>query len=341
VKVEQQAREPAGVDAGQGSPNGQTAHLLRRWAPRALGIALFAWALQRVGLAQVWATLAGADPRPLAPALLSAVPFVLLKSWRWTWLCAGLALPLARGAAFRFYAIGLWTGLVTPGQAGDFLKAWYLRARGAPLSRALLSCLLDRLFDLLALFGLGAVALLAVAGGAGGALTVALATLAVCVALAAAMTARWRAPVLALLGRATPRVARAWLARNEGLRSLATARLDARALAPTLALTALAWVLSLARVYLAFVAVGVRLPALAFLAVVTLATLAGLISVGGIGTRDAMLLVLAAPYGYSEGQALAMSFLILALHISNVIPGFFIWLREPLPDAEWRMRNAE
>ena len=305
--------------------------VIRRWGPRVLGVALFVWAVAAVGPGNVWRGLRAADWRPVAPAALAALPFIYVKAWRWARILAGLDIAVPLGAAFRYYSIGLWAGQVTPGQAGDFVKAWYVRARGAPLERALLSALLDRLFDFAALFAVGAAALLAFANDPRTLALVVAALVAVCAALAAAMTARWRAPLLALLGRVTPAALRDRAGRSAALRSLAAAQLDARHLAPVLALTAASWVLSLARIYLCFRAVGVRLSLLDFLLVSALTTLASLISIGGVGTRDVDLLALLAPFGYDGAQALAVSFLILALTISNMVPGFLIWLREPVP----------
>lgn len=305
---------------------------LRCWAPRALGIALFVLALASVGPARIWASLRLADPWPLIPAFLLALPFIAVKAWRWSGLVAGLDLPApGRAEAYRLYAIGLFAGQVTPGQAGDFMKAWYLRGRGAPLAAALLSCLLDRLFDLAALLGLGAVALLAVASGGGSLLVAAFGFVGACVALAAIMTDRWRAPLIALLGRALPGPLRARAAASPTLRSLATLRLDARRLWPALGWTALSWIIALGRVWLCFIALDIRLPLADFALVTVLQGVASLISIGGIGTRDVVLLTFLARYGYDSGRALALAFLILALNLSNIVPGFLLWFREPAP----------
>src|SRR4029450_1715915 len=88
-----------------------------------------------------------------APFLLSLAlypVFVAVKAWRWNLLMRNLnmqAPPL--GYSMILYMIGLFLGSATPGQSGDFIKAWYLRELGQPLAPGLFSILLDRLFDFL------------------------------------------------------------------------------------------------------------------------------------------------------------------------------------------------
>ncbi len=304
----------------------------RRWVPRLVGLLLFVFVLRSVGVVRVWSALRQADPWPLVPAVLATLPFLAVKSWRWAGLAAGLGTPrLSRWESFRLYAIGIWWGQATPGQAGDFVKAWYLRRQGAELAPALTSCVLDRLFDLVALFALGAVALFAYAGGGQSVVLVVVGLLIVCAAIAAAVTERWRTPLLAILGRLTPRPIRERVAKIALLQSLATLQLDAGQLLPALGWTVGSWVVSVGRLWLCFVALDVRLPFADFLILTVLQTVAGLISIGGIGTRDVVLVAFLAPRGYDGGQAIAISFLILALNLANIIPGFFLWLRDPVP----------
>jgi uncharacterized protein (TIRG00374 family) len=305
-----------------------------RWLVRGLGLFLFVGAVVAVGPANVWRGLRQADPWPLIPAFVIAVlPFVFGKSQRWGGLVGGLGLPhLGPWETFRLYAIGLWAGQVTPGQAGDFVKAWYLRSRGAALTPALLSCFLDRLFDLAALLVFTGVALVAVAGEGGqSVILIAAVLVATCVALAAVVTESWRRPLLDLLARVTPRSIRERLDAVPALHSLATLRLDARHLIPAVAWTAGTWLLSMVRVWLTFLALDVRLPVADFFLVTMLAGTAGILSVGGIGTRDVVLVAYLARFGYDGGTALALSFLMLALNLSNIVPGFLLWLREPVP----------
>lgn len=304
-----------------------------RWLVRCLGLFLFVGAVVAVGPANVWRGLRQANLWPLIPAfVLAMLPFVFGKSMRWGGLVGGLGLPhLGIWETFRLYAIGLWAGQVTPGQAGDFLKAWYLRSRGAALTPALLSCVLDRLFDLAALLLLTGVALVAVAGQGQSLILIVAILIGTCVALAAVVTDRWRRPVLDLLARVTPHPVRERLAAFPALQSLATLRLDARHLAPAVGWTAATWALSMVRVWLTFLALDVRLPLADFFLVTMLAGTAGIISVGGIGTRDVVMVAYLTRFGYDGGTAIALSFLMLALNLSNIVPGFLLWLREPVP----------
>ncbi len=325
------------AESPEPAPSGRAVVLLfaKRWGPRILGLLLFVFVLRTVGVGRVWAALRGADPWPLIPSVLATIPFIAVKSWRWAGLAAGLGTPtIGRLEAFRLYAIGLWWGQATPGQAGDFVKAWYLRRRGADLAAALTSCILDRLFDFVALFALSGIALLAYAGGGGSAILVILALVFVCAAIGAVVTERWRTPLLNFLARLTPRPLRERLAKVALLRSLAELQLDARELMPALAWTVASWIVSVGRVWLCFIAVDVHLPFADFMILTMLQTLAALISVGGIGTRDAVLLLFLRRYGYDDGQAIAISFLILGLNLANILPGFILWFRDPVPRGD-------
>jgi uncharacterized protein (TIRG00374 family) len=338
VSATKEIATPPGVPPEQPGPPRETqgrSGLLafaRRWGPRIVGLLLFVIVLRSVGVGRVWSSLREANPWLFLISALAMFPFIAVKSWRWAGLAAGLGTPrIGWWEAFRLYSIGLWWGQATPGQAGDFVKAWYLRRRGAALAPALTSCILDRLFDFVALFALSGIALFAYAGGGRSVIFVALALVLVCGAIGAVVTERWRTPLLAFLAKLTPRPIRERLAGIEMFRSLTELRLDAGQLIPALGWTAVSWAISLVRVWLCFIALGVRLPIADFLILTLLQTLAALISIGGIGTRDAVLVAFLDRYGYSGGQAIAISFLILGLNLVNILPGFILWLRDPVP----------
>lgn len=304
----------------------------RKWGPRLVGLLLFVIVLRSVGVGRVWTALREADPWLFLIASVALFPFIVVKSLRWAGLAAGLgSARIGWFEAFRLYCIGLWWGQATPGQAGDFVKAWYLRRHGGALAPALTSCILDRLFDFVALFALSGAALFVYADG-GRSIVLVVALLALVVgAIAAIVTERWRTPLLAFLARLTPRPIRERLAKIELLRSLAELRLDARQLLPATAWTLASWAISLFRVWLCFIALDVRLPFADFMILTLLQAIASLVSIGGVGTRDAVMVAFLDRYGYDGGQAIAISFLILGLNLVNILPGFFFWLRDPVP----------
>jgi uncharacterized membrane protein YbhN (UPF0104 family) len=171
-----------------------------------------------------------------------------------------------------------------------------------------------------------------VAGGGGRSMAlIVFVLLATCVALGGVVTERWRQPALAFLARVTPRAVRERLAGIPALHSLATLRLDARHLLPALGWTVGTWLLSMVRVWLCFIALDVHLPVADFFLVTMLAGTAGIISVAGLGTRDVVMVTYLGRFGYDGGTAIALSFLMLALNLSNIVPGFLLWLREPVP----------
>jgi uncharacterized membrane protein YbhN (UPF0104 family) len=88
---------------------------------------------------------------------------------------------------------------------------------------------------------------------------------------------------------------------------------------------------TLARIYLCFRAVDIRLPLVTFVAVVGLSSLAGLLSISGIGTRDWAMIALLGREHIGHETALAASFLILFLNLTNIVPGLIAWYRDPVP----------
>ena len=141
---------------------------LRRWLPRLIGLALSVVAIVVVGPRDVARGLRAANPWLVAIAAVAVFPLLAPKARRWQIVLADFGIALPWRDAFRFYAIGLWAAIVTPGQLGDGLKAWYVQSRGGNLAPALASVVVDRLFDVLMLLAAAALGV-AVYGAAFGA----------------------------------------------------------------------------------------------------------------------------------------------------------------------------
>lgn len=304
----------------------------RAWAIRIAGTALFAlllvWLDLRgdLPLEDVWATLSRADVALVLLSIALYVPFLAVKTARWRLVSGDMRMPVGWGDAWRIYAIGLAAGTFTPGQAGDTLKAWYLERMGYPLGRAFGGSVLDRLFDVA---GLAVIGLLGVAvyGQRFAGQTPALVA--------------WALACAVLLGLAAYNPTRTW-AVNQVRRRLSKLRArdaDAGNAEPwSLSRSTLGWVvvltvagfgLSILRVWLLAGAVGVWLGPLEVAGYVGLTTAAALVpvSVGGIGTRDAVSALALTQVGHAAADGVAVSALILLLNASQAVAGWLVWLR--------------
>jgi uncharacterized protein (TIRG00374 family) len=304
--------------------------LAKVWLPRLVAVGLLVWSIQRAGLENVVRSLAAADGLSIAVAVALVIPFLWARAARWRVILSDLGIDIGLALACRLYAVGLFFGTVTPGQAGDALKAWFLSRRGHSLALSLLSCVLDRLFDVFVLAAIATTALVVfwpneqtqwVVGA-----TVVVGVLAMLVFLTrpAVRVVITRLPLVRLVWSPLERRVR----RFDWGPPLLDSGLRSRTLAVSLALTVVGFAVTMSRVYLTFHAVGVDLPPLTFLAVASVTVFASLISVAGVGSRDIALIAMFAPFGYSEQQAVAASFLILFLTFTNVVPGFVVWLTQ-------------
>jgi glycosyltransferase 2 family protein len=301
---------------------------LRRWLPRLIGLALSVVAIVVVGPRDVARGLRAANPWLVAIAAVAVFPLLAPKARRWQIVLADFGIALPWRDAFRFYAIGLWAAIVTPGQLGDGLKAWYVQSRGGNLAPALASVVVDRLFDVLMLLAAAALGV-AVYGAAFGAQFALVGLLAIVTVVGIVVAARpsLRRRVAIVL----PAPVRTRLARMRWVGALRDAHLAGTSLARAFGWSLVSFAATVGRIYLCFRAVDIRLPLVTFVAVVGLSSLAGLLSISGIGTRDWALIALLGREHIGHDSALAASFLILFLNLTNIVPGLIAWYRDPVP----------
>jgi uncharacterized protein (TIRG00374 family) len=308
-----------------------------RWAIRLIGPALLAIFLWRSDFSRLMASFSSIDPWPVLLSMALFPAFVAVKAWRWNLLMNELdmqAPPLSFSMAL--YMIGLYLGGITPGQSGDFIKAWYLKERGQQLAPALFSIVLDRLFDFVIMALLALLALIAFFDLLPPTARVATVAFAMLV-LTLTPLLMARGPREWLIARALPLLP----ARMRDAIARWRDQLGALSLRPALAGKLLlasvgSALLTIARIYLLFLAMSLTsVPPLAVISSTALiAILQALpISFAGIGVRDAILILVLQRYGYVQEQALTLSALYLIINIQHILIGFLISLRYPLGSA--------
>ncbi|GAC1537005.1 MAG: lysylphosphatidylglycerol synthase transmembrane domain-containing protein [Herpetosiphon sp.] len=303
-----------------------------------VGPALLIYVLWITDLRALWRALLDTNLWLLSLSCVLVGPFLLLKGWRWRLILQAWDMPLPLREATALYSIGIFLGVVTPGQAGDAVKAWYLRRRGYSLSAGLASVVVDRLWDLLIMGGLAATGLyffadvlpggrflnVVVVGGVLGLVVFGLA-LAGSGSLRQLVFGRIILPLLPVNLRS----------RFTGMGKL---HLSLQQLLVIGAVSTLGLGLTFFRTYLLFVSEHQTVPIGPFIALIALVAIVGTFSPGGIGTRDATLVLgLAAILHRSVSVvspiALSLSTLLLLLNILNVVIGFLFSLRYPIGHA--------
>ena len=303
-----------------------------RFAIRLIGPLLLVYFLLTTDLAKLWQTLLQTDLWLVVLSMLLVVPFLFLKGWRWQLILDAWQIPIGLVDATALYTVGIFLGIMTPGQAGDAVKAWYLRQRGQSLAAGLASVVLDRLFDVGVMGTLAATGLyffwnVLPGGRVLNVVTVVGMLLAVVFGLAVASSAALRARVLRLAPR--------------GLRSRVDAaavermHLTPRRLLMIGVVTMLGLAFTFVRIYLLFLALDTPIPIGPFIALVATIAIVGTASPGGVGTRDVVMVfvltsLLEMPAADAQARALALSTLVLGLTVLNVIVGYLVSFRYPL-----------
>ena len=122
-----------------------------------LSVALLAWTLwpTKVDYHAVWAVLRGANLPLLVLAALTATLTFPLRARRWQTILSPVA-HVPFGALWRSTAIGMMINNVVPARVGELARAFSLTREDprVPLSAAVASIGVDRVFDVIVLFGL-------------------------------------------------------------------------------------------------------------------------------------------------------------------------------------------
>jgi uncharacterized protein (TIRG00374 family) len=292
---------------------------------RLLGPLAVAAAIWWAGPTKILAVLSGADPVPLVVALMLAVPQAAIRGCRWHVLLRGFRVQIRLTESVAMYAMGMTLGAVSPGKVGDFVKILALRQRGCRLGLAVACNVFDRVLD---------VAFIVLAGYAGmwyfsqyyaSQLRVAnLAAVAVLVVLALVVLNR---RIVAKMGRRLvperyrPAVADSW---NEMVGHFA-----GRGLTRTLHLmawTTASWTVQFLAFWLCSVALRLDVPFLYLAACATIVSLSSFvpITVAGVGTRDAVFVLLLGQRGLTSQQSLALSSLVLAVFLTNAAVSYVV-----------------
>lgn len=267
----------------------------------------------------ILAALRSAEPLRLSAAILLLVPLTLVTAWRFKLLSRT---PVSVATSLRLLLAAATLNLVLPSKIGDLTKAWVLHRRyGFTGESALTLVIFEKAIDLAALLlcGLAAMAtteselvrILAVVIGLG------LLAVTVCLGPWGMLPA-----IVARIARFLPGRAQAQAAAF-ALQWQATARWfwhDAPRALATVGVSLALWCGHLVQIWLLATSLDAGVPLLPAMSAATVAILAGLLpfTVAGLGTRDAALMIMFAPWlppaaGAALGVLASLRYLLPAL----------------------------
>lgn len=323
---------------------------MKKWyAQLAVGIAVsavFLWIAARdVSIAEVWRVMRDAKPGWLIWVALFSVLSLHARAYRWKLLFAHLR-PVATRSLFASQALGFAANTVLPLRAGEAVKAYSIgRKEELPFSTAFATVVLERVFDMLTVGAMLALAvmLVPIPESAGRQLTSAVRLAGAVAGLVTALILAlmlFRGPLLGWLDRLVSR-----LPRRVGESLLATvhsfvdgldALTDLRQLLMLLLASVYVWATLAAPFGLAAVAMGldasygIPLFRLAIVATTMVAVFVMIPAAPGfVGTYQAGCIVALGIFGVSKSEALAYSLLVHALtYIPPTLLGLFFLTSE-------------
>jgi uncharacterized membrane protein YbhN (UPF0104 family) len=269
----------------------------RWWLRGLVSVAVLAWLVYRIDWRPLAQTLGGLHLGGWLAALLFYVVAQAVSSLRWKMLAEplGFAVPYRRYVAL--YYTGMFFNLFLPtSMGGDVVRAWALAGgTGGPGRRlpAMWSVISERMSGLIALVALACLASLCYRGPLP-------AETHVLVWGAAAGLAAGLA-LLPTLGRWSPKL-------RTVAEGLSVCRGQRRRWLAALGLAVIVQVASTGQIVLVGHALGLNVPLLGYAVVVPLVSLATMlpVSLNGVGIREGGLVLLLAPLGVSEPQAVAL-----------------------------------
>lgn len=292
-----------------------------------IGLAVFAGLIWKIHPLKIWSAVTQIrwPDLILLPFAIIGVFTLQTMKWRAILFRQGLIVPFSK--LFRIQMIGLFYGTITPGRAGGLIKMSYLSDTAKiSMIASSSSVLLDRFLDGLALFALalcGTYMLIERLRDLFLALVISL----VLASLFFIMFYNMKNSKFVFDRICSPffpeRLKQRFHAGfNEFFKSLPKKK---RNLAVPLGLTLITWVLMFSQNYIIGQALGIQLGFLPFIFLAAIGSTIGLLplTVGGLGTREATLVLLFSFYGISPEKVISMS--IISLIVCSFAPALVGW----------------
>lgn len=259
----------------------------------------------------------------------------LIKIYRWNYIQKVQGMHYKFRDSFAMNMSSYVIGMITPGQLGEMGKFMYLKKDGHPATKAIMSVVLDRVFDVVLLVFWGLVGLVLFFGPSREIIWLFVLVLAASILIVFFVKNKpLRDRFLKLIAPIIPKKYRNSLQSLPETIAKEVKKLTAVNYTFIISLSAISWVFFFFQANFLIKAINVN--NIPFIYVALAATLARFISlipisILGLGTREGTLLVLLTPYHVLPESVVSFSLLMAIIMLMVGLIGLFFWFKKPIP----------
>ena len=314
-------------------------YLKNKWTIRLFGLFIFFIILLNIDVSKILQIWIDTNLLYLSMALALITPQIVMKAWRWQLLMKMQNINYSLKDSSLAYFAGLFMGTITPGRLGDLIKVLYIRNKGHSFGKSFVSVFVDRAFDLLSLILMGYVSMFIF-------ITLFKREIFILSAIFLAIALLF---IFFIVDKRTNRRFLRWIYTffvpekykkdikinfDDFFRDLSLLNVQGLFLAAII--TIVVWGIYFVMAYLFALSLNIDIPFLYLATCVSISAIITLIpiSISGIGTRDATLIILFSYLGLSKESAIAFSMMILVMYAVNGFIGLVAWLKKPISIAK-------
>jgi len=303
-----------------------------------IGFAIFLIIIINLDISKIVQIFANSNYFYFSLAIILYIPFIVIKSMRWKYLMNAVHIEYNLWDSAIIYSAATFIGSITPGYLGDFIKIIYLKEDGHPFGKSFTSIFLDRSLDIMSMI------LISLAGFP---LIVKLynmdlstiysvllyLTLLIAVFYFIAKKRNYvKMLILLVIKKMLPSHHRENVINHFHEISNSLRLFSKKDIIRAILLTSIAWAMNFVTAYLVALSINLKMPLFYLVTSLAISSLIALvpISVSGIGTRDATLVILFSLAGYNMESAIAFSMAFWILYIINVGMTLIAWLIKPI-----------
>jgi len=300
-----------------------------------IGLIIFIFIVVRLDFNELIIVLSKANFFYLFGAFLLLFPILITKAYRWNYLKKRQGINYSLKESILMYGSGMYIGIITPGRLGDFSKIAYLKNNQCSFGKSAVSVILDRIIDLLFLLILGYLGLFLFFSFFKNLILISTIILifSLIILIVFLKINSFKLFLEKLFNLIIPsKYQKSWKINLQdfinGLKIYKT-----KDYLFILLITGLSWLFYYLQAFILTRSIGIS--NISFLYISICITIVGLvnllpISILGLGTRDALLILLFSTFSISQETIIGFSFLILLIAILMGLICFTCWLIKPI-----------